>query len=107
MPPSAKLVNDGIATITLYAEPNVVGLYGACVRVCVCACMCNAHCAYVRSAAALCACAPLVPSVAAQPTTCVRVRGCAAEKLGFTRDPDGVKGMAFQRQKKRPTAAGR
>ncbi len=24
------------------------------------------------------------------------------EKLGFIRDPDGIKGMAFQRQRKKP-----
>mmetsp|Transcript_24413 Transcript_24413/g.53326 ORF Transcript_24413/g.53326 Transcript_24413/m.53326 type:complete len:257 (+) Transcript_24413:48-818(+) len=44
-----KLVEGGIPTITLYAEPNVVGLY---------------------------------------------------EKLGFVKDPEGIRGMAFQRQKK-------
>ncbi|EFJ45115.1 hypothetical protein VOLCADRAFT_64094, partial [Volvox carteri f. nagariensis] len=44
-----KLVEDGIPTITLYAEPQVVGLY---------------------------------------------------EKLGYVRDPDGIRGMAFQRRKK-------
>ncbi|GAB4813780.1 hypothetical protein N2152v2_000826 [Parachlorella kessleri] len=45
---TASLVTDGIATITLYAEPGVVGLY---------------------------------------------------EKLGFVKDPDGVKGLAFQTKK--------
>uniref|UniRef100_A0A7S3QNU8 N-acetyltransferase domain-containing protein n=1 Tax=Dunaliella tertiolecta TaxID=3047 RepID=A0A7S3QNU8_DUNTE len=53
---TAKLVNDGIPTITLYAEPSVVGLY---------------------------------------------------EKLGFIRDPEGIKGMAFQRQKKKAAPARR
>lgn len=43
-----NLVDDGIPTVTLYAEPNVVGLY---------------------------------------------------EKLGFVKDPEGIRGMAFQRQK--------
>ncbi|GIL50708.1 hypothetical protein Vafri_6823 [Volvox africanus] len=47
-----KLVEDGIPTITLYAEPQVVGLY---------------------------------------------------EKLGYVRDPDGIRGMAFQRRKKEKT----
>lgn len=42
---TAHLVKDGISTIALYAEPNVVGMY---------------------------------------------------EKLGFVRDPRGVKGLAFQ-----------
>ncbi|KAK9812849.1 hypothetical protein WJX72_004691 [[Myrmecia] bisecta] len=46
---TARLVTDGISTVTLYAEPNVVGLY---------------------------------------------------EKLGFVRDPDGIRGMAFQRKSK-------
>lgn len=46
---TARLVQDDIPTITLYAEPNVVGLY---------------------------------------------------EKLGFMKDPDGIRGMAFQRKKK-------
>ncbi|KAI7843693.1 hypothetical protein COHA_002592 [Chlorella ohadii] len=45
---TASLVHDGIATITLYAEPNVVALY---------------------------------------------------EKLGFVADPDGVRGVAYQRSK--------
>jgi hypothetical protein len=45
----ASLVRDGITTISLYAEPNVVGLY---------------------------------------------------TKLGFVQDPDGTKGMAFQRKSK-------
>ncbi|GAX83051.1 hypothetical protein CEUSTIGMA_g10477.t1 [Chlamydomonas eustigma] len=44
-----NLMEKGIPTITLYAEPNVVGLY---------------------------------------------------EKLGFVQDPDGIRGMAFQRKKK-------
>ncbi|KAG2486396.1 hypothetical protein HYH03_014973 [Edaphochlamys debaryana] len=44
-----KLVEDGIPTITLYAEPQVVAMY---------------------------------------------------EKLGYVRDPDGIRGMAFQRRKK-------
>lgn len=44
-----QLVAGGIPTITLYAEPNVVGLY---------------------------------------------------EKLGFVKDPEGIRGMAFQKQKK-------
>ena len=43
---TASLVGDGITTITLFAEPGVVGLY---------------------------------------------------EKLGFVREPSGVRGMAFQR----------
>ncbi|GIL80938.1 hypothetical protein Vretifemale_10081 [Volvox reticuliferus] len=47
-----KLVEAGIPTITLYAEPQVVGLY---------------------------------------------------EKLGYVRDPDGIRGMAFQRRKKEKT----
>ncbi|GLC68926.1 hypothetical protein PLESTF_000759700 [Pleodorina starrii] len=47
-----KLVEDGIPTITLYAEPQVVSLY---------------------------------------------------EKLGYVRDPDGIRGMAFQRRKKDKT----
>jgi aralkylamine N-acetyltransferase len=42
---TAALVDGGISTVTLYAEPGVVGLY---------------------------------------------------EKLGFVRDPQGVKGLAFQ-----------
>ena len=42
-------VEDGIPTICLYAEPDVVGLY---------------------------------------------------EKLGYVKDPEGIKGMAFQRKKK-------
>ena len=46
---TGKLVRDGITTITLYAEPGVVGLY---------------------------------------------------QKLGFVKDPDGVRGMAFQRKSK-------
>jgi len=57
---TARLVEDGIPTITLYAEPNVVGLY---------------------------------------------------EKLGFLKDPEGIRGMAFQRRKKdkerAPALAGR
>ena len=44
-----KLVEAQIPTITLYAEPSVVGLY---------------------------------------------------EKLGFVKDPEGIKGMAFQKSKK-------
>lgn len=44
-----RLVDEGIPTITLYAEPRVIGLY---------------------------------------------------EKLGYMQDPEGIKGMAFQRQKK-------
>ncbi|KAG2428846.1 hypothetical protein HYH02_014258 [Chlamydomonas schloesseri] len=50
-----KLVEDGIPTITLYAEPQVVGLY---------------------------------------------------EKLGYVRDPEGIRGMAFQRRKKEKAGAG-
>lgn len=46
---TASLVADGISTITLYAEPQVVGLY---------------------------------------------------RKLGFVDDPEGIKGMAFQRKRK-------
>lgn len=46
---TALLVGDGIPTITLYADPNVIGLY---------------------------------------------------EKLGYTKDPEGIRGMAFQRKKK-------
>jgi len=46
---TARLVQDGIPTITLYAEPSVVALY---------------------------------------------------EKLGFVQDPEGVRGMAFQRTKR-------
>lgn len=46
---TARLVQDDIPTITLYAEPAVIGLY---------------------------------------------------EKLGFMKDPDGIRGMAFQRRKK-------
>jgi GNAT superfamily N-acetyltransferase len=49
------LVEDGISTITLYAEPQVVGLY---------------------------------------------------KKLGYVDDPDGIKGMAFQRRTPEPAAAG-
>lgn len=45
---TTKLVEDGIPTITLYAEPGVVGLY---------------------------------------------------EKLGYVKDPEGIRGMAFQRKK--------
>jgi GNAT superfamily N-acetyltransferase len=44
---TARLLKEGITTITLYAEPGVVGLY---------------------------------------------------QKLGFVRDPDGIRGMAFQRK---------
>lgn len=44
-----QLVANGIPTITLYAEPNVVAMY---------------------------------------------------ERLGFVKDPEGIKGMAFQKQKK-------
>ncbi|KAL6752525.1 acyl-CoA N-acyltransferase [Haematococcus lacustris] len=51
---TARLVQDCIPTITLYAEPNVVSLY---------------------------------------------------EKLGFMKDPEGIKGMAFQRSKKEGGAA--
>ena len=47
---TADLVTQGIATITLYAEPGVVGLY---------------------------------------------------ERLGFVKDPQGVKGLAFQTQSKK------
>jgi hypothetical protein len=43
-----RLVQDDISCITLYAEPNVVGLY---------------------------------------------------EKLGFVKDPEGIRGMAFQRKR--------
>jgi ribosomal protein S18 acetylase RimI-like enzyme len=46
---TASLVKDEISTITLYAEPGVVGLY---------------------------------------------------EKLGFVKDPDGIKGLAFQAKSK-------
>jgi len=46
---TASLVEEGISTITLYAEPGVVGLY---------------------------------------------------EKLGFVKDPQGVKGLAFQSKSK-------
>ncbi len=46
---TARLVEDTIPTITLYAEPKVVTMY---------------------------------------------------EKMGFVQDPEGIKGMAFQRQKK-------
>lgn len=47
-PPPSSQVEDGIPTITLYAEPGVVGLY---------------------------------------------------EKLGYVKDPEGIRGMAFQRKK--------
>lgn len=46
---TGQLVANGIPTITLYAEPNVIQMY---------------------------------------------------EKLGFIKDPEGIRGMAFQRQKK-------
>lgn len=44
-----SLINQGISTITLYAEPTVIGLY---------------------------------------------------EKLGFSKDPEGIRGMAYQRSSK-------
>eukprot|EP00878_Enallax_costatus_P017098 GHUV01017953.1.p2 GENE.GHUV01017953.1~~GHUV01017953.1.p2 ORF type:complete len:137 (+),score=23.00 GHUV01017953.1:1019-1429(+) len=50
-----QLVQDGISTITLYAEPQVVGLY---------------------------------------------------KKLGFVDDPEGLKGMAFQRKRKEKKGLG-
>jgi aralkylamine N-acetyltransferase len=46
---TARLLTEGITTITLYAEPGVVGLY---------------------------------------------------QKLGFVQNPDGIRGMAFQRKSK-------
>jgi len=72
---TCRLIEAGIPTITLYAEPSVVGLYERLGEN-------PSH-----------SCIQMVQT-AFRPLTLIF---CIT---GFIRDPDGVRGMAFQRQKK-------